>query len=161
MYTAQKNIKDQGTISIHIPGTDDNFSVPTGGVAWDTTTDPPSGITTITTMYGVDLNPAGTDLHTTGFDADQAAALEFQSETFIGNSGTLYSGVSLGTPTLAELPALFPGLDLSLFGGNPSSVVYAFQTTVPSADIGAPEPSTAVLAVVACGLMCVLRKRFK
>ncbi len=115
------------------------------GAGWITTDEPDSGLYHITTMYGIDLDPLGTTLHMTGFDPLQAATFVFQDESFIGQSSTVYPGISLGTPTLASLPTLFPGYDLSIFGGDPDSRVYAFQTTVPIADFTVPEPSTLVL----------------
>jgi hypothetical protein len=133
-------VKDKITYSIEIP-INFSFFANVGGIAWHSTEEPDNGSRVITTLYGVDLDPNGTSMHLTGFDAVQAAQLSFHDETIIGASGTLYSGVSLGTPTLADLPALLPGFDLSAIDGDPSSVVYVFQTTVPHFDI-APEPAS-------------------
>jgi hypothetical protein len=129
------------------------------GAGWVTTDEPDSGFYHITTLYGIDLDPLGTTLQMTGFDPLQAETFVFHDESFIGQSSTVYPGISLGTPTLAALPALFPGFDLSIFGGDQNSRVYAFQTTVPIADF-VPEPRTLVLGAFGIlGLGFVARRK--
>lgn len=128
------------------------------GAAWDTLDEPDTGLIHTTTMYGIDLNPMGDDLHMTGFTTAQAAELRFMDERFYGRSGTAYYGVPLGTPTIASLPSLFPGFDLSIFEGDPDSVVYAFRTTRPISDL-VPEPSGTLLAALGLSTWLVDARR--
>jgi hypothetical protein len=116
------------------------------GIAYQSYDNPDfTGNVVFTTIYGIDLDPTGAGLAATGFDSELAAAYSFSNEQFFGVSGAVYDGVSLGTPSLAELPLLLPGYDLSPFQGDPSSIVYVFQTTAPASDFIVPEGSSLVL----------------
>lgn len=121
------------------------------GLAYESYDNPDfTGNVTITTLYGIDLVPTGTGLEMTGFAAGSPGTVSFSDERFIGSSGTEYLGTSLGTPTLADLPALMPGYDLSPFQGDTNSVVYAFRTIAPVADVlqQVPEPSSLAFAMI-------------
>ena len=114
----------------------------------------------ITTIYGHDLNPSGSDIVAGGFDAAQPELL-FTDEKFIGLTQE-YLATPLGTISLNELAANFPGFDLSPFdsavSAEPSSIVYAFRTTVDLSDFAViPEPSSVVSAVL--GLTVLLGYR--
>lgn len=63
---------------------------------------------------------------------------------------------------LGDLPALLPGYDLSRFTGDPDSLVYLAQATVPLAAIGMSEPGTwALLALGALALLVHENRRRK
>lgn len=114
-----------------------------------------SGNMEVTTLYGLDLDPDGDGMQLTGFTAAQAADISFSDEVFIGNSGTLYPATVAALTTLGDLNTWLPGADLSVFQGDPSSMVYLFRATVPSADFtNVPEPSTVALAGIA--VVCLL-----
>ncbi len=117
--------------------------------------DDPEGPVVVTTMYGRDLNPGGTELLMDGFDPLNPEVLFLSGETIIGNSGTEYfSSSNYGGIPVASLSGYFPEFDLSpLSGADPASLVYTFSTIVPGNDILVPEPSSALLAItVAAGL---------
>jgi|GEM_PF-6369564 len=123
------------------------------GIAYDAYDNPDfTGNVLMTTIYGIDLDPTGSGLETTGLDTEFASVVSFSDEQFIGVSGTIYHGVPLGTPTLADLPMLLPGYDLSPFQGDPTSIVYVFQTLAPAADF-VPESSSVVL--LGLGALCL------
>lgn len=143
--------KDQIVITLPSPGHPHNIAIK--GLAYESYENPDfSGNVKITTIYGIDLDPTGTGLEMTGLDAQLASVLSFSDEQFFGDSGTVYNGVSLGTPTLAELPALLPGYDLSPFQGDPNSIVYMFETIAPSSDFSAI-PETPSLMLGGLGLL--------
>lgn len=122
--------------------------------------DDPDGPVVVTTMYGRDLNPGGTELRMDGFDPLNPEVLFLDGETIIGNSGTEYhSSSNYGGIPVASLSGYFPEFDLSpLAGADPASLVYTYSTVVPGADILAPEPSAVFLAIAgAAGL--TLKKR--
>ncbi|MEM8944980.1 MAG: hypothetical protein AAGD11_07320 [Planctomycetota bacterium] len=128
------------------------FVVLTGDV--DVATGTPINDWTFTTFYGIDANPqsADEDMTLTGFDAVDPP-LAISEETFIGNSQD-YLATSLGPYAIQDLSAepLFDGFDFSAFVGDPSSIVYAFQATVPISDFDVqlvPEPSVCALLLTA------------
>jgi hypothetical protein len=128
----------------------------------------PTGTTgedVVTTIYGQAYTPIGTGLETTGFTAASPEMTPTSGETIFGNSGTGYESSWASGPTaLSELSSLpqLQGFDLSDFQGDPTSVVYAFQTDVPASDLAAPvpEPLTMTLAGMGiAGLVGYIRRR--
>ena len=136
-----------------------------GGVAYlgSSTPDSSIGDLIITTIYGLNLDPTGTVLEVTGFDSIVQSLITITDTTFFGNSGTTYAATFNEVHMLAELPALLPGFDLSPFQGNPSSIVYIFQTTVPAYEtLQVPEPPTlACLALGGLLLMGSFKRRYE
>jgi hypothetical protein len=145
-------MKDTTTITISVF---EDRAIPLGGLAWEEA-DAASGLLRITTMYGLDMDPTSSTLQLTGFTPDEALGIRFSDEQFFGQSGTAYPGTSLGTLALGELPVMFPDFELSPLVGDPSSLVYVFQTTMPLADVPVPEPYSWTLA---CGGAVVLACR--
>jgi hypothetical protein len=127
------------------------------GVAW-VVTELPGANVQVYTLYGVDLNPMGDDLHITGVSAQQASGMLFHDEVQFGASGTSYPGISLGTPTLAQLPAVLP-FATPFIEGDPNSLVYVFRTNVPSTDYPVPEMPTIGMFSVCGGALIALRRR--
>jgi hypothetical protein len=114
----------------------------------------------ITTIYGRDLNPTGQAFEVTGFNPTAPELTVVPPETFFGNSGTAYTSDFSTVSTLVELPALLPGFDLSPFLGDPGSIVYVFETTVPAADaLLVSEPSTLGLDAVGLVLAWIVTYR--
>jgi hypothetical protein len=107
-----------------------------------------TGPLTITTIYGIDLNPSGSALSMTGVNPNDPQFSPTSDETLFGLSGTAYtSNTEFRAPIAALDSILGPGYDLSPFAqGDPNSEVYGFQTIVPAADFVTfvPEPSTLV-----------------
>jgi hypothetical protein len=100
----------------------------------------------LTDIYAMDLNPGNeTPLVLTGFNPFAPEVQMLTPETFVGVSGTNYPA-SLLTSTLGNLPALLPGFDLSAFVGDPNSIVYVNQATMPATDV--PEPAGCMLFAV-------------
>jgi len=101
---------------------------------------------TITDVYALNTNPTG-DPNTpslTGFNAANPQFTPLGPEQFIGNSGTVYTGTGM-TTTLANLATVLPGYNLSAFSGDPTSIVYVEQTTLPAIDAAVPEPGSLTL----------------
>jgi hypothetical protein len=120
------------------------------------------GESLVTTIYGQALTPVGSGgLDTTGFNALSPEMTPVSGETIIGTSGTEYQSFFASGPTaLSTLPSLFPSFDLSYFKGDSSSVVYAFQTFVPTSDLPVPEPLTIVaIGMGIAGLGGYVRRR--
>lgn len=112
----------------------------------------------VTTIYGKALDPAVPGLETTGFNPLSPEITPISGETIFGASGTAYQSFFATGPTaLSSLPFLFPDLDLSSFQGDPLSVVYAFQTSMPASEI--PEPATMTLLVIVGSFAMLRRKR--
>jgi hypothetical protein len=115
------------------------------GVAYETS---PKGNFTrsdmiVTTIYGEDLNPQGTDLAVTGYtSANPEVAI--LTEAMLGKSGKKYESNPGQVVRIGDLAkVLGPNFDLSPFQyGDPDSVVYVFQTTMPVKDAGAPTNGT-------------------
>jgi len=133
--------------------------LPVGGAAYGTfsTTDF-TGTDIMTTIYGVDLNPGGSSLAMTGFTQPELADLAFSDESFTGNSGTVYDG-SGGLVSLADLPGVLPGFDLSPFQGDPSSQVFVYRTVAPESDFVPEPPSLSLLGIPALWLGVLRRRR--
>ncbi len=113
----------------------------------------------ITTFYGLDPNPASTELLLAGFDSAAPQAI-FSNEAFEGASGTIYPADYSAVVTRDQLPGQFPGFDLSPFQGSISSIFYVFAGTVPSSDLMAvPEPGTLFSAIIAAAFMTAICKR--
>jgi hypothetical protein len=120
----------------------------------------PDGV--LTDIYATDLGgalggPDGDVPLLTGFDPVDPQIVPISIEEFIGNSGTIYPS-DLETVTLGDLGALLPGYDLSQFVGDPNSIVYVAQATVPLSDITTTvsEPTTlGVLLVGFSGLLAL------
>ena len=119
----------------------------------------------ITTIYGQAYTPIGTGLETTGFTAASPEMTPVSGETIIGLSGTEYTSFWASGPTaLSDLgPTLLLGdggttgsilgdFDLSDFQGDPTSVVYMFQTYVPDSDIEAPVPEPLTMVALGMGI---------
>jgi hypothetical protein len=97
----------------------------------------------LTDIYAQDLNPGNElPLVLTGFNPISPEVQMLTPETFIGISGAEYPS-SLVVSTVGNLPALLPGFDLSAFTGDPSSIVYVNQATMPATDV--PEPASCTL----------------
>jgi hypothetical protein len=102
------------------------------------------------------------DLLGTGFNPGNPEAV-VNSETFVGLSSTNY--LTTTTPvTLGNLGSTVPGFDTSGITGDPNSLVYVSQVTLPAteADINAvPEPWTVTGAGTAAlfGSGCAWRRR--
>ncbi len=111
-------------------------------------------------VWAKDLNPPGkSPLNHTGFNPFDPELVPIGPENFIGRSGTLYPAPMVAT-TVASLPLVLPGFDLSPFQGDPTSIVYVAQATVPSLDFAAvPEPSTLALLGMAALVFLTLRGR--
>lgn len=151
-FEKEKWVKDILTITV------ENWSIEIeikdarmAGGGFETFDDPDDPEALITTIYGIDVEPDG-PLAITGFDS-RLVASPASFETIIGASGTHYVSHSTMTVPLGDLATTFPGYDLSIFQGDPSLVVFAFQTTVPVSDLySVPEVSTgAMLSLAAIG----------
>jgi hypothetical protein len=100
----------------------------------------------VTDITGIALGEP-TDLLATGFNPLHPEVVPTSSETFTGVSGTIYTSAppfdftgTLGTSTLGNLGNLFPKFDLTGFSGDPNSIVYISQVTIPFADALVPGP---------------------
>lgn len=95
------------------------------------------GDAVLVTIYGHDLNPGGGGLEIGGFDALRPQ-MTFSGETYTGISKIDYPATSADVVRIGDLPAfLGSDLDLSPFaGGDPDSVVYVFQATMPAKNLG-------------------------
>jgi hypothetical protein len=120
-----------------------------------------SPIVSVTDLWAVDQNPGGSALAATGFDPASPQVFPISNEEFIGQSGTVYPATTNFTTTVGLLPATFPGFDLSAIGGNPASLIYAFQADIPLNDIVVPESGTAVMAGAAILVLLGLSFRRK
>lgn len=146
-------------ISIELPNASSVANL--RGVAYQTWTTPDlTGDVVITTIYGLDANPGDAALRIAGFNPLAPEVAAMFDEVQIGISGTDYHASFSATPTLAELPTLFPGFDLSPFEGGSASFFYTFQTSLPGADY-VPEPLAYMLlgmgAVLATGSRLYMR----
>jgi hypothetical protein len=115
---------------------------------------------TLTDVYGYDLNPSGplTPITGTGFDPANPQIVPLGPENFVGASGQTYTAGFNETTTLGNLASVLPGYDLSVFSGDPDSIVYVSQATAPANEFlsSVPEPSTAAMIV---GVILVLLGR--
>lgn len=109
----------------------------------------PVGDLTITTVYGIDQDPANALLRLTGFDRTAPQLVPLSGETFFSAAGNSYHSFRQAPALLQEIGALLPGHDLSPFmGGTPDSVLYVYQTIVPVSDfLAVPEPATLGLLI--------------
>ena len=92
----------------------------------------------LTDVWAVDLQPGLDPCEVpllTGFNPASPEMVPLSFEEFIGLSGTVYSAVAEAFP-LGMLPLLLPEYDLEKFmmQGNPSSMVYVAQRSVPAVD---------------------------
>lgn len=139
------NLKDSNQVYL-APGSPDAYL---RGAAYATSATPDfAGPVTITTVYGVDVDPAASALAVGGFDpVDPQVDSIFDEMYFASLSGTWYPATVALTPTYSDLAALLPGYDLSPFSGSPTSFFYLFQATVPGSEFQfIPEPATFSLA---------------
>jgi hypothetical protein len=82
-----------------------------------------------------------TDLIATGFNPLNPQVIPTSLETFTGNSGTIFTSDVNVTSTLGNLGSVLPGFDLTGFSGDPNSIVFISQTTIPVGDaIAVPGP---------------------
>jgi hypothetical protein len=126
------------------------------GNASPSTTPPPPHDYQVTTIYGIDMNPASPAMNVTGFNPVSPEAVSPGPEHMVSPwYGTEYTSSVDAVVLLSEIGSwLPPGSDLSPFAnGNPNSLLYVSQTFVPSAEFpfGVPEPSTCVLLL--CGVL--------
>ena len=160
-------IKDSRDFTIKIPvpvfaSTYIDIKVTLGNV------DPNSQVV-LTDVWSLDLNPSGNPDDVplqTGFNAIDPQIVPLSDELFIGRkTGTIYTSFLNVTSTLADLPTLLPGYDLSVFTGDPNSIVYVSQALVPAFDVGEciPEPSTvlSLLALGTLGAASTLKRQLK
>jgi hypothetical protein len=119
----------------------------------------------LTDIYAADLGgplggPDGDVPLLTGFDSAFPQIVPLSEEQFIGKSGDIYPAI-LEIVRLADLAARLPGYDLSRFTGDPNSIVYLAQATVPISDVTdfttVPEPATFGLLVVGIASLTLLR----
>lgn len=141
------NIRDriQAKVSVTVPVYAASFLVvaSSSSVPFNLATDP----ITITDVYAMNTNPMGNPFSPTltGFNSGNPEFQPLGPEHFIGTSGTDYTSNFSGVSTLANLPAMLPGYDLSAFnGGDPNSIVFVEKTTLPALD-AVPEPSSLAL----------------
>lgn len=135
--------------------------LPLSGVAYFESQTPDfSGDLTVTTIYGIDQNPAGSGLQVTGVDPVSPEFQPTSPETIFGSSGTHYTSSFSSMTAIGDLSALLgPGYDLSPFAaGDPNSDVYVFRTIVPSTDllVGVPEPSSALMCAIGAATVVAL-----
>lgn len=126
--------------------------------------DDPTSLTLVD-IWAKDLNPPWlSPLRQTGFDPINPEMVPAGPENFIGRSGTLYPAPLVAT-TLADLPSLLPGYDLSPFEGDPMSIVYVAQASVPASDFNAPatipEPGTLTLLGIGTSGLLILKRSEK
>ncbi len=129
-----------------------------------TTGDPVLGSDAILTdVYAADLGgplggPDGDVPSLTGFDPSNPQIVPDSGEQFTGQSGTVYPA-TLVPVTLGDLSTYLPGYDLSQFSGDPDSIVYVAQATVPISDVitAAPEPATLALLLSGIAGLSFLR----
>ncbi len=117
-----------------------NYSYAERGVSYLTsgTGNFTKGDIVVTTIYGTDLNPGGSNPQITGYTPG-APEMSYDGQYMIGKSRKTYNAGSPQLVSLAELPALLGStFDLSPFQGDPNSVVYVFQTTMKARDVGLP-----------------------
>ena len=145
----QIGVKDSRTFNVTVP-------VPIFAATYVNVTttmadpfDPQTDDLLLTDVWAFDLNPTGdpNDILLTGFDPLDPEILPLSDEVFIGRSGTIYPTSLNVTSTIANLGALLPGYDLTAFTGNPDSIVYVSQGSMPASDAVVPEPSSFTLVV--------------
>lgn len=95
----------------------------------------------------------------TGFDPLAPQVQPPSPVAFTGRSGTVYTADVNIVSTLANLNTLLPGFDLSSFIGDPNSIVYVSQATVPAVDGVIPEPASVIL--FSSGLLWLLCYSFR
>lgn len=152
------NLKDSNLIYL-APGSPDAYL---RGAAYATSATPDfAGPVTLTTIYGVDVDPAGAALLIGGFNPIDPEIDSIFDEMYFGSlSGVWYPATVALTPTMSELATLLPGFDLSPFSGSSDSFFYLFQGTVPGSEFQLiPEPSTLVLGVGGGLLLLAARAR--
>ena len=108
----------------------------------------PNSLVVLTDVWAYDLDPFGDPEAIplqTGFDPIDPELLPISDETFIGSlTGTNYLATTV-TSTLANLSNLLPDYDLSSYTGNPNSIVYVAEASLPAYDVlptCVPEPSS-------------------
>jgi PEP-CTERM motif len=113
-----------------------------------------TGIVRIATLYGLDLNPTGTQLSVGGIEPG-GALLEFSNEKIFGLAGTAHDPFFASRVKLSQLGSVLgANFDISSIHGSANSTVQVFQTDVLVSEIAAvPEPAT--YALFACGLFAV------
>ena len=118
----------------------------------------------LTDVYAADLGgelggPDGDIPLLTGFDPTNPQIVPQSGEQFVGKSGAVYSA-DFETVRLADLATRLPGYDLSRFTGDPDSIFYLAQATVPFDDVttaAVPEPSTFWLLLIGGVAFMLLR----
>lgn len=95
------------------------------------------GDAVLVTVYGHDVDDGSGELKIGGFDAVRPQ-MSFSGEAYTAISKTAYPATSADVVRIADLPAfLGSDFDLSPFAaGDPDSVVYVFQATMPAKNLG-------------------------
>jgi hypothetical protein len=117
------------------------------GIVGDPQFEPDVVLTDVIAMVAGD--PANEVPLQTGFDPANPQVVPLTGETFIGTSEVFPATVT--AYTLAELPSVLPGFDLSKFVGDPNSIVYLAQATVPLAQCTTCVPELSTWAMMLLG----------
>lgn len=146
-------ITDRIIIDIPALATD---AIHIAGVGFVSPTSNP-GQSRVTTVYGVDANPASSGLSLDGLSASAPEfALGAGGNEVITAGGAFYQASSPLWSTrngLGNNP-LYSGFDFSSFGGASDSQFLVFDTIVPTADV--PEPAS--LGLLALGGIVMMRR---